>query len=313
MGKKISVDFYRVEMPMQTTETFNSVLHRVEGSPDDASRNVEMGGYAYRLQHANFEAELGEGEMVRIRMDEVPLKAKLSGYVAPFELEDDEGIAEDTAFLFYRPTNVLVMQRSRIGVSAARLAGYLESRGGLDGPIIFDPLLQKNALQRLNALNAIRKVDVRLARVDHPEHLKDEAHGLNGVIELLGQFDAPDVALTLSMGRLRGSLGVVDCLQTIKTLNRVAKENEHNVTKLEVHGQRGPQEPEIIDLVKDRMVETFELEVDHQRRISYEARRLALREALRRRMKEVTAALQEVDGPGPGSNPEADGDEEEGY
>jgi hypothetical protein len=303
MGRKISVDFYRVEMPMQTTETFNSVLHRIAGSPDDASRNVEMGGYAYRLHQARFERDLCEGEMVRIRMDQVPLKAKLSGYVAPLELEDDEGIGEDMAFLFYRLTNVLVVQRSRLAVSPARFAGYVEARGGLDGPVIFDPLLQKNALQRLNALNAIRKVEVRLTGVDHPEHLKDEAHGLNGVIDLLGQFDAPDVALTLSMGRTRGSLGVVDCLQSIKTLNRVAGENERNFTKLEVHGQRGPQEPEVIDLVKDRVVETFELEPDYHRRISYEARRLALREALRRRMKEVTAAVQQV--PGPDPDPEA--------
>ncbi len=294
MSKKISVDFFRVEMPSTTTETLHSVIRRVEGLPDDVSRNVELGHHVYRLRRAAFDKETCEGEMIRIRMDQAPLKANLAGHVEPIALADDEGMAEDTAFLYYRPTGVLLYQRNRVGVSPGRFAGYFETKAGLEGPIALDPLLEQNARKRMNKLNAIRKVEIRLTHVDRPDDLKDHEHDLNSVLDLLKVLDAPDARLTFSMGRSRGTLDVTDCLRTLNTLHRVAGSNEGNVTKLEVHGHRDVEVPEVIDLIKDRLVETFELEADAERRIPYETRRLALREALRRRMREVTAPLQDV-------------------
>ena len=99
MSKLMKVDFYKVVMPENAACKFDEILDRISAIPADDHRNVVRAGYPIRLQEATKGGAVWEGEFVRIRMDEIPVKASLGGAIEPIELEDDEGIGEETAFL----------------------------------------------------------------------------------------------------------------------------------------------------------------------------------------------------------------------
>src|SRR5580704_9270886 len=111
---------------------FEDLVQLVEESPRDDGRNLEIGPDPARLQESGIWNHCHEGEMVRIRMDMLPRKASLDGALEDLDFEDDEGLGEETAFLYHPPTQVLALQRNRSGVSASGLAWYVKEKGHIE-------------------------------------------------------------------------------------------------------------------------------------------------------------------------------------
>ena len=63
-----------------------------------------------------------EFQMLRIRLNESHVRAKLSGETAELELDEDEGLGEETAFVFHHVPGILIVQRNRSGVTASAFA-----------------------------------------------------------------------------------------------------------------------------------------------------------------------------------------------
>ena len=106
MFRKLKMDFLKVVLPDEFPRSFESVLNAVNVSPKDDARNAIRNDCPFRLQEARQTGDYWKGEMIRIRMDQLPIKAKLSGDISSIDLEDDEGIGEETAFLYHVPTSV---------------------------------------------------------------------------------------------------------------------------------------------------------------------------------------------------------------
>jgi len=252
--------------------------------PSDASRNVDSRGTPVRLHEAHHGTS-HEGDLIKIRMDEVPVKASLGGLVAPFKLGSDEGVGEQTAFLFHPGVGVLVLQRNRYGVSASALAYYFETLTGV-GPIILEPILQLDALKRLGHMTEVRHFTVRVAGAD-ARVLKDFGVGAREMAKLIGEFGAPNVTIDLSMGYQRGSM-LVDQVKAAarRLVGLSSRDGAGAVTKIVVSGASDTADRTVLDLLNFRMEELVDVPTA-TRDLRYGQRRTALAEALGRRLTEL--------------------------
>lgn len=291
--KQMKIDFYRVEMPPEFGGTFARLLQQISTMPLDDSRNAQAIGSnredRIRLQEASSSHQRWEGDMIRIRMDELPLVASLDGKTEPVDLEDDEGIGEETAFRYHSGLRVLALQRNRTGVSAYAFARYFELMGELDETIILEPVLELDTLNRLNAIHDVTKFEIRFAGLRNiGEIFQGQDATIKQFITVADQFRAPTMTVTLSMGHARdGFLATSKVKRVARALRRLVSSDRGAVKRIEISGHSDTDEKDVIDLLKDRMIEIRDVELDADRRVPYGSRLSALRDACRSRQQEL--------------------------
>ncbi len=285
MARKLTVDFYRVDVSGGLD--FQRLLAEVSALPPE-ERNRTGTSAPIRLQEYSHNGDVIEGDMLKIRMDEVPLKASLYGSTRFIDLNDDEGIGEETAFYYYVPWRVLLLQRNRHAVSASAFAWYFNHISG-DGPIIeLVPILRSDIMQRLARMTIMRKLDVKIAGVENADIFRDEGHGVGAIIDLKDAFSAPNVSVSVSMGRRRGTLLVERVREAISGLLRVSGHGDRRLRKLAVEAQEDfAHAPELLDILKSRIIEEIAVDSTADRRLPYERREEALRAVFPRRSAEL--------------------------
>lgn len=294
MEKRIKIDFYRVKMPDNATSAFEDMIDEVNDLPEDESRNVDVRGFPIRMQSCGKNNRMRWGEMIRIRMDELPLKASLNGNIELLDLEDDEGLGEETAFLYHASLGVLIIQRNRFGVSASSFTDYFHFLSKSDQPIILEPILQKEALKKLREMGIIRKFTVRIAGLNHLNIFEDEKLSISSLAKLSKTFEAPSVSISLSMGHNQGSLTHGLVLKTVRSLLPYGSYHRDSpVKKIEVTGKDDDlSDTEVLDLLQYRMVETVDISLDENKRLSLQSRSAALQSAWQRRREELSSMFQ---------------------
>jgi hypothetical protein len=175
--KQLSIDFYRVTMP-HGARAFETVVETVSQLAAGAARNLEVSGAPIRLQESAAWQHCVEGEMVRIRMDMLPRKASLAGDLDDLDLDADEGLGEESAFLYDPRMRVLLIQRNRTGVSASSLAWYFKEKGNLGDPINLEPVLQRGVMQKLARMQAVRRLDITVSGLDAGNILQNQGYGV---------------------------------------------------------------------------------------------------------------------------------------
>ncbi len=284
MTRKLKVDFFKVVLPDDFSDSFESVLNAVNVSPNDHTRNAIRNACPFRLQEAWQTEDCWKGEMIRIRMDQLPIKAKLSGDVSSIDLEDDEGIGEETAFLYHVPTRVLTIQRNRYGVSAGVFAWYFEKKGSVES-IELQPILQKDGLQRLANIKDVRKLSLNIAGTENMAVFKDSGKSVESMLSLIDQCKSPNLTLTFSMGKQQGSLEWAKSFaQSFAKLNQ---QGESSIHKFEISGKTEDGEKSVLDLIEYRMVEEIEVELKSGRTISSSEREYAVQKAFSSRKQEL--------------------------
>lgn len=275
-----SANFFRVALPAGTATTFEEIFQRVDALPVSDERNVEIYRQPVRLQSGVIAGNSYCGDMIRIRMDDVPVKASISGPVELVEFDEDEGLGEETAFLYQPQFSVLILQRNRHGISPAMLARYFERKGGLDGPLLFEPIMQLQAYQRMMRKEVVRKLQLELASAQNPNLFREMGYGISGMVDLLSETNAPYARLTISMGRERGSMYVAPIRRIIQQAFDLHSTNQNQVLKIEMTASDNEGEPcEVIDLLKDRMTVSYPV-LESERHFDFEARLWYLRQAL---------------------------------
>jgi len=122
--KTVRYDFFRVETPED--RPLVGILEDIF-SKEYEERIVEIFGYPVCLdQLASSSNGKVHGLFIKVRMDGIPPKTNIkTGEKHAIELDDDEGLGEDTVFIFDPSLNVLVLQRNRIGVTSSQFARYI--------------------------------------------------------------------------------------------------------------------------------------------------------------------------------------------
>jgi hypothetical protein len=289
MVKTIRADFFRVNV-QDFEGDFSTLLERVVSLPDnDESRVVEIRQVPFRLQSSVNTQGIWEGELVRIRMTDVPVVASLTGELEQLELEDDEGIGEETAFLYHQRTRVLILQRNRLGVSAANFARYFSKLLQLDATIFCDPILAGDAFQRLKEMRLIKKFELRVSGIDKMNIFSDKKLGVEEVIALQDKFCAPNISIELSVGNRRDISLIADRIkQTAKSFLGFSNDHDGQVRKIEISGKYEDNGPtEVIDLLEYWIREEIPIDPANSRFISYSERLAALYKAWDKRSSEL--------------------------
>lgn len=293
MSRQIKIDFYRVEMPDDADISFEGIIERVAKSADNAKRTEVIGQAHVRLQEATMDRNCWRAEMVRIRLEDGAIVTKLSGESDPIDLAQDEGLGEQTAFLYRPSLRVLVLQRNKFAVSSSKLAQYFENKGGLDRPIMLDPIYTQDALQRLGGFTSIRSCEVRMAGPLDPEQFREQVPHIGGMVDLLKVFKSPRLALRWSMGQGNpdGSLSFRKVIAAMKALVKTADRDEARVFKLQISGRNSEDERDILDLVEERLTVVKTVERDKDRTLPYARRSAAIYQAWEEKRDELRAIL----------------------
>lgn len=288
--KKIKFDFYEVVMPEKENEqsiSFESIIEQISQlSLDDENRNCEIRGFPIRLQCTSTFNQLWEGELIKIRMNELPIKASLTGVLQPIILKDDEGLGEETAFLYDPKTKTLVIQSNKFGVSASVLSKFFQEKSRLDEEIILLPILQGDVMERLGRMTSFQRLDISVSGINNISAIQSDNYGVSKAIDLANIFSAPVVNLTLSMGHYKGSLNLENVMQSVKKLLNLSQQNEGQIRKLQVSGDSEIDGKDILDLLLYRIQEEIEVE-EINRRVPYEVRQAAIRSAWNSRKNEI--------------------------
>jgi hypothetical protein len=286
MSSKVTVDFFRVRIDAENIK-FEELLAHI-AALSELKRNLQYHGDVLRLHSLHQTNQSREGDMTRIRLDDLPSKASLEGDLSAIDLGENEGLGEQVAFIYHPTTEILLLQRNRNSLTARNFAYYVSEKGGADEPIYFDPVLREDAVRRLAEMQVIRKFDVRFAKVNNTAVLRNNNRSTKEMIDILDYFSAPSARLLLSMGHKKGSLPLEKIKSAARALAGIGQQNhQHNeVVRVEIAGTDAEGEPDVLDLVEFKMVEVVSAEAEG-RRLPYQSRRAALRKAFENRRAEL--------------------------
>ncbi|WP_009633817.1 DUF6731 family protein [Synechocystis sp. PCC 7509] len=287
MSKNLNIDFYKIVMPSLSKLSFESILDMAIQLPiRDRFQEINHSPLFLRQCLQNPQKDCWEGEIIRVRMNDLPIKANLSGDTEEFIFGDDEGIGEQTAFLYHFPTRVLLLQANQGGVSVTSFIQYFQVISTLTEQIFIDPVIQANAMQKLAKMQTVTKLDIQIAGLDKPDIFENQGHGIKKIVGLSKEYDAPIVTLTLSVGRKKQhSLSIEDAKNTIHDLLRISSQNKQDIKKIRISGSTEDHDLIYIDMLKDRMRES--INIKKSRTLSHSDRIKAIREGLERREKEL--------------------------
>ncbi len=294
MSRNMRIDYYHVVLPPDPTATMDTILNLASRLPQDETRNVDYNHVPIRLQEIHRANSLWIGDLVRIRMDGIPPKTKLSGEQDDLDLDDDEGLGEETAFLFNQRLSVLVLQRNRHAVSAGGFSHYFASKGRV-GYIKLDPILRRDAYVRMSKMRIQRKLEIAVAGIQNLNIVDTSVLGVASIINLANEYASPHVGITLSMGHTRGTLShVTELARFLSSISERYSSLRHSpVTKITIMGKANEDEPmEVIDLLEDRMIDYSQVSVDRDYEASRRERQRALQVAFDNRSAELSQMLQ---------------------
>ena len=163
MPVKVKVDFFQLQLPEGFEPSFKELSEKVSALVG-RNRNCSMYGAVIRFHKMFFENNLVEGDLIRLRMDALPVRGDLDGKIEPINFGDEEGVAEQTAFLFHPASNILLLQRNRSGVGSSTFQEYFGQKGKVPDPIVLLPVIKSEAIRRLARFQEIRKVQIVLAK-----------------------------------------------------------------------------------------------------------------------------------------------------
>lgn len=282
------VDFFRIEGEAGVATV--NCLEKVSGLVDK-DRAYQIASVPFRAQELEKSNRYWRGDMIRIRMNDIPRIIALDGEEDEVLLDDDEGIGEDTAFLYDTRTQVLAIQRNSRGVSAAKWAQYFEHFSADDIAIVPEVVPSSETINAIvNKFHGVRKLHVRVA---------GNVNGLlsiaasNSTANQIGQLadSSPVIELTMSMGRERGSLPIRLARQAMKQMytmaGRVMGEQTTEIERIDVTGKFDEGDGVALNLLDYVVREEVEVEVDTKaRRMLYESRQSGVDEAWGRRRSE---------------------------
>jgi len=189
----------------------------------------------------------------RLREYNVPTKSYTDSRESrDIEMEDDEFIGEHAYAIYNVNSNVLMLQYNRNSFTQIGVIKYIneiwKKRNGKT--IDLRPVMRGVAdLAHMTKQGTdYRRIVIRFADMNDAERL-DKELGLKGVVEGLGEFDAPFVEISIGMGRKQGSMNRSRAKELLK---RIAG-NKDMMEKAEVkiiHDEIG----DVLDLVADKVM-----------------------------------------------------------
>ena len=274
-SQTVKVDFYKVRDEGIGRIEFRNALRaamRLHG----VNRSRDVWGERVDLYVCHESGSIIEGEIGRVRMNDTPAIANRDCSVNEISLDDGQGIAERTAFLYDSQRAVLALHAKREAVSASRIAGFCNHFSGNEiESFSLNPILRTDAEQKFRSMDVIKKVEVEYFR-GAGDIIANSDISTSSFVRSLETLQGETLTVAVSSGRKkrnRLSLGHVrELIQTALT------GRDEVVRKLTISGRNASDEALFIDLLEDRLRTPVLIEV-RGRTASYEQRRRAVRRA----------------------------------
>jgi hypothetical protein len=303
MTKVAKIDFYTIEMPESAKLSFGVFLKQIHSLPENKRTQV-VNGTPVRLHRFSevenfFGEKFIEGEMIRIRMSGLPTIAGLQGGIKDLNLPNDQGLGEQTAFLYHPATKVLLFHTTQVGVSLPSFLRYFEIFGNsvlnlFQEQLFADPLIVKDALRRLEKIKETKNFEFRIAKVTNPEIFENQGLSVKEEITIMNKYKAPSLNVKVSLGRITdSSLDTNNVQNTARTLLKIAGRYPEQVTRIRISGSDEEYQAIYIkNLLKDTMRESVTLKIGRERNIPYHTRQDALRQAWKKRQDEIFSMIE---------------------
>lgn len=261
---RFRIDFWIVEVPTKLEKSFADLLEQIGQLPNDISRNYDCAADKIRVQHIEFRDGLWEGDMARIRMEGVGQKRKWDGTANPIDLEEDEGLSTEAAFLFDPSRGILVTQRNQI-LTASLLARYVSHKLHLPKTITMRAIAKvDDVVGKMRSFQSIRKFEVGISHLGELPLWDRNNHTFVTLINMFSSHNVPILNISLSMGHEKGGLtGITELAQDFLGLRG---QQGQSIKRLMVSGTENDEAcMEILDLLNSRVIGEGTVEQDADR------------------------------------------------
>lgn len=249
-------------MPKNETRTFEELLIELSKIPDNSKRAIieKNGEYAIRYSQIKTTKDSIQGDVLKIRLKELPVKASLAGPQTPIPLNQDEGIGEETVYLYDKQLNILVFQFNSNSIRAGKFIDYIESHCKVNGHITLLPVLKGDAHKRMLNMAEPAKLEIAVAELSNPVFLHSEINSVKDLVRANEAIKSPVMNITYSLGHNKPEKGYFEnILKAAKDLLRFKSEGG-SVTKLKISGKIDAESgTEALDLLLDRMISEVQI------------------------------------------------------
>lgn len=285
MPKTLRVGFYQPHVLGKAISDFDGIVDAARQLPDDETRTLDRPDGSVRLQFIRQSMSVWIGELIRIRIGEEPKKANLRGKVELIHLEEDEGLGEETAFLYDPELNVIVYHEHRGGVTTSNAARYFRTIAKARS-VQLKAMIKPEALERCTKCPTIHEFVVHLAGVNSGIPRRGMGHSAWSLIRTAEEFQAPRAQFRMAVGKAGRLVGVKQAVTDL--LSNLA--GDGRVTKLEISGSESDgTDVTVIDLLEDRMVDEIQVELKDGR-VTDSVRHAAVFEAWQRHRDDLKSS-----------------------
>ena len=265
MSKKITIDFFKVvvQSSLPNISSFEDIIQKTASiSTDQRYRHTQL--HPVSLLEADYGwNNTWEGEIVQLRMDNMPVIGDLSGKIEDLQLSDDKGLGEQSAFVYDPQSTILAIQTNRNGVSTGNFARYFELIAEGNTDVILNPVIQMDAMQRLHNMKNVTKMDINVAGLSNMGIFDTGKNGIEEMIKLTDFYDAPSVRVEMKASGKKEEkkyLSKEKVLNLAQSLLRVRNSatSEVNVKTIRITGKSSEEDNLFVDLLKDKFLRSWE-------------------------------------------------------
>lgn len=239
-------------------------------------------GHLVRVEAVDDDGDWLSGNFCRIQTENIPPEVTDDGLQA-VQLANGRGLGHQNAFLFHRPTRVILWQQNRLGVGFPDLLPYLNWETRAATFFLFEPVGVDEAWSHFQN-NNIKKAIVKFAGqrpADPPPG--DFVPAIVQARDIAEQYAGLEIEVTISVGRSRSHFLRKDLIGGM--IRRLGLRSD--VEKLQVVTD-GHLNEKVLDFIEEHMenIGSLDLPSDAPER-NYAIRRDFLRESFESRLPDL--------------------------
>lgn len=247
--KKINFDFYKIKYKGKNTRKLSGILKSDITKFDTFYKNGRHNSFPYKIKEMN---GFILGTILANHMEGLP-----SSYdnkhktLEDLKLEGSQGLAYLTSFLYDSELEIMMFESNKNGCSIGVFCSLVENN---IEQYILDPqiLINPSDLVKLNEMEEIRKITVKLHNIKNGAIIKDTKNSVGELIQFANDIQNDYLEFSIVKSN-KGSLTVNKVIDLVKKFLKLKKE-DHSLEKLEIKG-RGENERKlrVLDLISNKL------------------------------------------------------------
>jgi hypothetical protein len=289
---RLRFDFWRPVSKGNTPALMNGVMEHCASLPEEHDdRLLQRETKVIRLHRLEKEGALWLGDFVGIGTKKPAKKAHVSGRMENVSFQENEGLGEESAFLYDPQTNVLILQSNRLAATASSVISFLERFAPSGGPLDLQAIMDRSATDALSRFRTITKLSVNMAAMDLGRVHGDKKYSVTHLASIASELSAPSIKLDVSVGHGWRTQGL--SLEPVKRMihDLMSARSALNLKTIEISGRTDDEDFEALDLITQRLKDVVLVDPDEGRAVSRGLRWANLREIFEKRRAFLTENL----------------------